>query len=303
MKASVGETISLLLKIIYFYFESFYRLIVPPARQDVRGKKVLITGAGHGIGRELSLEFARLGASLILWDINKENNEDTADEVRRVGAIVHSYVCDVTGTAVSTETVHNIADRVRREVGNVDNAVNNAGILYGGPVLTMQEKHIRRTLEVNTLAHFWTVRRFLPPMLEANKGVIMNIATASAKSGTAFLVIYRPSKYAVFGFTEALREEIDRLGKPGVQATVVCPFFVDTGLCKGPGSRLSPILTPKETAVTAMDGMLRGEQEVYVPRRIWLQRWIGALLPEKVITHLKKFQQLGIDPQYNSKSD
>ncbi|XP_048256724.1 17-beta-hydroxysteroid dehydrogenase 13-like isoform X2 [Haliotis rufescens] len=241
MKASVGEIISLLMKIIYFYFESFYRLIVPPARQDVRGKKVLITGAGHGIGRELSLEFARLGASLILWDINKENNEDTADEVRRVGVTVHSYVCDVT----STDDVHNTADRVRREVGNVDILVNNAGILYGGPVLDMQEKHIRRTFEVNTLAHFWTVREFLPPMLEANKGVIMNIASASAKSGTAFLVDYSSSKYAVFGFTEALREEIDRLGKPGVQATVVCPFFVDTGLCKYPKSRFDPILTPK----------------------------------------------------------
>ncbi|XP_046547395.1 17-beta-hydroxysteroid dehydrogenase 13-like [Haliotis rubra] len=299
MKASIGETLSLLLKIIYLYLESFYRLIVPPARQDVRGKKVLITGAGHGIGRELSLEFARLGASLILWDINKENNEGTADEVRHIGATVHTYICDVT----STDDVHTIADRVRREVGNVDILVNNAGILYGGPVLDMQEKHIRRTFEVNTLAHFWTVREFLPSMLEANNGVIMNIASSSAKSGTAFLVDYSSSKYAVFGFTEALREEIDRLGKPGVQTTVVCPFFVDTGLCKYPKSRFDPILTPKETAITAIDGMLRGEKEVYVPRRMWLQLRTAALFPEKALPLLKKFHQYGIDPQYNSKSD
>ncbi|XP_071105717.1 17-beta-hydroxysteroid dehydrogenase 13-like [Haliotis cracherodii] len=299
MKVSVAEVLSLLLKVIICYLDSLYRVAVPHPRQDVRGKKVLITGAGHGIGRELSLEFARLGASLILWDINKENNEDTADEVRRVGATVYSYVCDVT----STDDVHNTADRVRKEVGNVDILVNNAGILYGGPVLDMQEKHIRRTFEVNTLAHFWTVREFLPAMLEADSGIIVNISSGTAKSGTAFLVDYSASKFAVFGFTEALGEEIDRLGKPGVQATVVCPGFVDTGLCKYPKDRFNPLLTPKETALATIDGALRGQKVVYVPRRIGFLVRLGALMPETLKPLLKQFSHIGIDPQYDVKQD
>nr|KAG5701120.1 hypothetical protein BaRGS_002596 [Batillaria attramentaria] len=135
-------------------------------------------------------------------------------------------------------------------------------------------------------------------MMEKNAGHIVNIASMSAKSGTAFLVDYSSSKFAVYGFTEALNEELKRLGKPGVKTTVVCPMFVNTGLCMFPKDKFGKILEPKEVADVAIDGVLRNEEYVYIPRRLWVDLKIGALLPQRVTKFLKEHGEFGIDPQY-----
>ena len=81
----------------------------------------------------------------------QENNDATASQVRDLGGKANSYTCDVS----KSEDIHSVAQKVREDVGEVDVLINNAGILYGGALLDMEEKHIRRTFEVNTLAHFW----------------------------------------------------------------------------------------------------------------------------------------------------
>ncbi|ESP00211.1 hypothetical protein LOTGIDRAFT_200993 [Lottia gigantea] len=284
------------LKVIYFYFEAAYQIIFPPKRKDINGEIVLITGAGHGIGREFALEFSRLGARVVLWDINKDNNDSVADEIRALGREAHAYTCDVT----NFDDVHRVGQQVREDVGEVGILVNNAGILYGGALLDMKPKHIQRTFEVNTLAQFWTVKEFLPYMMERNKGHIVNVASMSAKSGTAYLVDYSSSKYAVYGYTESLKEEIDRLGKNGVITSCVCPMFVSSGLVQRPKDRFATkILTPKETAVSAVDGILRNRDIVYVPQNIWFKMIIQSLLTTKARDLLKKFGDFGITPQYD----
>ncbi|XP_041361622.1 17-beta-hydroxysteroid dehydrogenase 13-like isoform X1 [Gigantopelta aegis] len=314
------ELCGVFFKVFILYIKALYFILFPPSPKDILGEIVLITGAGHGIGKELALEFSRRGTTVVLWDINKENNDNTAKEVQSLGGVAYPYTCDISNTA----EIHKVAEQVRQDVGEITILVNNAGCLNGGAVLDLQEKDIRRTFDVNILAHFWglysdgstfswrdrfaplkldfshgnTVKEFLPSMIKTNHGYILNIASLSAKSGTAFLGDYSSSKSAVFGFTESLREELDRLGNTGIQATVVCPLFVDTGLAKFPKQRFFNLLTPKETAWNAVDGMLRGETVVFVPRYMWLMIKLEGLLPQKAIPMLKKFQELGIDPQY-----
>lgn len=291
------EVVSVLFRIFVLWIQSFIATICPPAKKSLSGQRVLITGAGHGIGKALALELARVipAVKLILWDLNEETNNATAAEVRELGVDVYTYICDVS----KSSSIQSVAQKVREDVGEVDVLVNNAGILYGGSVLDMEEKHIRRTFDVNTLAHFWTVREFLPAMLKNNQGHIVNVASMAAKTGAAFLVDYSSSKHAVYGMSEALDEEIRKSGKTGVKVSCVCPMFVNTGLCMFPKDRFGKMLTPEEVARVTVEGVLRNELFIFIPRSLWLSLRITGLFPLRVNQYLKDdVMKVGIEPQY-----
>lgn len=285
-------------RLFYYYIDAVISAFIPAKPKSIAGKIVLVTGAGHGIGKEIALELARKGAKLVLWDVNKANNEETATEIRSMGESATAFVVDVT----KTDDIHKTAEQMRREVGDVDILVNNAGILYGGELLKLKEAHIRRTFEVNTLAHFWTVKEFMPAMLEKNSGHIVTIASMSAKSGTAYLVDYSSSKSAVFGFTDALREEILKLGKTGVKTTTVCPSFVSTGMVKQIKDKLMEISTPETVGAEVVKGIQCEEEHVYIPRDLHFGLKLQMFFPLKFVRWLKEFGEQGIVPQYDPNS-
>ncbi|XP_048728483.2 estradiol 17-beta-dehydrogenase 11-like [Ostrea edulis] len=292
---TAGRLLALFVLAIYFYILEIFKFLSPTKRKDVRNEIVLITGAGHGIGREIALEFGRLGARVVIWDINKRTNDATAEEIKRNGGTAYAYVCDLT----KTDDIRTTADKVRREIGDPYILVNNAGILTGGELLKLKEAHVRRTFEINTLSHFWTCQEFMPAMLTDNRGHIVTIASMSAKSGTAFLVDYSSSKYAAYGFAEALNEELSIMGKNGVQTTTVCPMFVDTGLVKQPKDKIGRILTPREVALATVEGTLTNEEIVYVPGTMKFQMALSAFFPHAMIKYTKKASGTGIEPQYD----
>lgn len=284
---------------VYFYLEAFVRLIFRPSPKNVAGDVVLVTGAGHGIGREIALEFGRLGSRVVLWDINKDGNDSVADEIREAGGEAYPYVCDL----CKTDNIKAVSAQVKKDVGNVDILVNNAGILYGGEMLKMKEEHIRRTFEVNTLSHFWTTREFLPAMITKKKGHIVTISSMSAKSGTALLVDYSSSKYAAYGFAEALEEEMERLGHSYINFTTICPMFVSSGLVKATTDTNENMLTPKQVAMATVNGTLLNRAVVTIPDQLAFQLRIAAWFPRKLGLWLKKSGNLGIQPQYNPKQE
>ncbi|XP_070533992.1 estradiol 17-beta-dehydrogenase 11-like [Ptychodera flava] len=287
----------LLLRIVLAYVESLFRLFVPPGRKNVDGQVVLITGAGHGIGRCLAIKFAKLGAHLVLWDINETGNEETAAEVRGIGADVNTYTVDVT----KKEDVRSVAERVKEEVGDVDILVNNAGILHGLELLRLSDSQIEKLMNVNIMAHFWTVRAFLPAMLERQHGHIVSVASAAGKRGTGKLVDYSASKFAVVGFTEALTMEIREMKISGVYTTTVVPLFVDTGMTRHPRGRfpkLNPMMKPSYVASLIIDGVLRNRVEVMIPGSLKFGMAINNLfVPRKVVLLLEDFFDFGIDAQ------
>lgn len=291
------EIIQLLLYLAYTYIDAVISWFRKKTPKSITGKLVLVTGAGHGIGREFALQLSALGARLVLWDINKTNNERVAAEVRERGGTATPYVCDVS----KIDDIKDVAAKVRREVGDIDILVNNAGILNGGALLELSEKDIRRTIDINVMAHFWTLREFLPAMIEKNAGMVINVASMAGKGGVAYLVDYCASKFAVVGMTEALADEMRREGHTGVRFTYVCPMFVDTGLTKYSTERFGRMLTPHEVAEAAIDGALTGEIMVTIPAALKSRLRIGALLPRKFILRLNKFLGLGINPQYEKR--
>jgi all-trans-retinol dehydrogenase (NAD+) len=212
----------------------------------IRERVVLITGGAGGIGRLLALELAQLGGRLILWDIDAPGLERTASEIQSRGGEVKTYVCDVS----RREEVMRVAELVRKETGEPDVLINNAGIVVGKEFLAYSPEEIERTVGIDLLSNFWTVQAFLPGMLERDRGHIVTISSAAGTIGVAKLSVYCASKFAVFGFHEALRAELHNQ-RSSVRSTVVCPYYIDTGMFAGVKTRF-PMLLPilKETEVT-----------------------------------------------------
>ncbi|KFQ74743.1 Epidermal retinol dehydrogenase 2, partial [Phoenicopterus ruber ruber] len=224
------ETLKVIGLLFYYLLESLVFLIVPRRKKNVSGEIVLITGAGSGIGRLLSLKFASLGATVVLWDINQEGLKETSRLAKENGAVrVHCYICDCS----KRQDIYRVADQVKKEVGDVSILVNNAGIVTGKRLIDSPDSLVEKTMDVNVMAHFWTYKAFLPAMIASNHGHLVSIASAAGLFGVNRLSDYCASKFAAVGFAESVDFEMKGLGKTGVKTTIVCPYYISTGMFDG----------------------------------------------------------------------
>lgn len=257
----------------------------------IAGSNVLITGGASGIGRQVALKAAAAGARVVLWDIDEERLASVRDELLRVTrSPARAYRCDVS----DRRSVYAVADRVRSEVGAVNVLVNNAGVVSGRPFLECSDAQIERTIAVNTLAHFWTCKAFLPDMVRAGTGHVVTIASAAGVVGVARMADYSASKWAAVGFDEALRMELRQLA-PGVKTTVVCPYFVDTGMFRGVATRfpwLLPILKEEAVAEQIVRAIARNRPRVMMPPLVYFVPPL-RILPVRVFDAVADF--LGIN--------
>ena len=239
------------------------------------GQRVLITGAASGLGRMLAERMAGGGGKLILWDIDESGLAAAAE----VAGNAATYVCDLT----SADAIRETAARVIADHGGVDILVNNAGIVSGQSLLENSEEKIVRTFAVNTLALFWTTRAFLPGMIERGRGHVVTVASAAGISGTARLTDYCSSKFAAVGFDDSLRVEMKRQGAP-IATTVVCPFYIDTGMFDGVKTRfplLLPILKPEYVVRRIEQAIDRRRPRLIMPRFVYLT-YLCRLLPVRL---------------------
>jgi all-trans-retinol dehydrogenase (NAD+) len=235
----------------------------------IAGKNVLITGGASGMGRLVARRVAALGGNLVLWDVNPDNLERVRAEAERAsGRPALAHVCDVSDRAQVYET----ANRVKASIGPLDILVNSAGVVTGAPFLELPDEKVELTFGVNALALFWTAKAFLPDMIARNSGHLVTIASASGYVGVANLADYSASKWAAIGFDESLRAEL-RKTAPGVRTTVVCPYYVDTGMFKGVRSRfprLLPILKEERVADRIVSAIQRNKRRVVMPPLVHL---------------------------------
>ncbi|XP_061455254.1 epidermal retinol dehydrogenase 2-like isoform X2 [Rhineura floridana] len=260
------ETLRFIGLLIYLMLESLFLLFIPVRKKNVAGEIVLITGAGSGIGRLMALKFAHLGATLVLWDINQEGNKETARLARKNGTVrVHDYTCDCS----KRQEIYRVSDQVKKEVGDVSIVINNAGIVIGKKFLDSPDPLIEKTMEVNTMAHFWTVKAFVPAMIASNHGHVVTISSSAGLIGVNGLADYCASKFAAVGFAESLALEMLALGKTGIKSTIVCPYFINTGMfdgCQTKWPLLMPVLDAEYAAEKIVSGILRDQYHPYKNR-------------------------------------
>ncbi|KAI1889113.1 hypothetical protein AGOR_G00175730 [Albula goreensis] len=276
------ETLKVLILSIYYNLEAFVKLFIPARRKSVSGETVLITGAGSGIGRLMALEFATKNVTLVLWDISQEGNKETAHLVKEKGASsVHTYICDCS----KKPEVYRVADQVKREVGDVTILINNAGIVTGKKFMDAPDSLVEKTMEVNALAHFWTYKAFLPAMMASNHGHLVSIASSAGLIGVNGLADYCASKFAAVGFAESVALELLAKGKDGIKTTIVCPFFINTGMfdgCNSKWPRLIPILDPTYVAKKVVDAILTDQVYLLLPKSLYFMMALKNIVPTKL---------------------
>ncbi|KAM6318406.1 epidermal retinol dehydrogenase 2-like [Aegotheles albertisi] len=269
------------LKLLFFlFFENLILLVFPPCKKTFAGEIVLITGSANGIGRQIALKFAPLEATLILWDIDDEDNKETSRLAQNQGAKrVFLYHCDCS----NREEVYEQADKVRKEVGNVTILINNAGILLGKKFLDIPDADFEKTLRVNFLSQVWTCKAFLPAMMTCNHGHLVSTASAAGLWGAYRLSDYSASKSAIIGMMEALDSELYYVGKQGIKTTIICPYFVNTKLAKDFRSQnlLLPVYNVEYVASKIVDAVQKEKFYLFMPLTLHLAAF-KTLIPRKV---------------------
>ncbi|KAF7286970.1 short-chain dehydrogenase/reductase family 16C member 6-like isoform X1 [Rhynchophorus ferrugineus] len=290
----IFDFVLLLIQIFYYTAEAIFRKIVPASLAPLKEELVLVTGAGHGIGRELAIKYASEGAAVILWDINEKGNEETAKLIVNNGCRKpYTYTCDVS----NRKNVLEVANKVKEEVGDVTILVNNAGIMPTHPLEKHTEQEIRKIMDINVLAHFWTLEAFLPAMKANNHGHIVALSSIAGVVGIPNLVPYSASKFAVRGYMEALTDELNWNSYNQIKTTVICPFMVNTGLCKKPFVKFENMLNllePKDVAEKIVLAQRSGIAECTIPNYLLTVNNFTRLLTPKVAQKVKTFFESGV---------
>ena len=191
------------------------------------GKVAAVTGAGSGIGQALAIELARSGASVAISDVDTEGLAATEEHLKAIGAPVKADRLDVT----EREAFELYADAVKAHFGKVNQIYNNAGIAFAGDIEVSQFKDIERVMDVD----FWGVvngtKVFLPHLIESGDGHVINISSVFGLFSVPGQAAYNAAKFAVRGFTEALRQEMTAAGHP-VKVTTVHPGGIKTNIAR-----------------------------------------------------------------------
>jgi all-trans-retinol dehydrogenase (NAD+) len=195
----------------------------------LKNKIVLVTGAAKGIGLATVKRLLQKEAKVILWDFQPDDLNAAVQSLKNDGHDVFSQVCDVT----KKEQVYHNAEVIKKEIGDIDILINNAGTVYTGYMLDRSDAELENMINVNFTSMIYTIRAFMPAMLEKNRGHIVNISSASSLIGAPKLAIYAATKWAVMGLTESLRLEAIKMGKKGVKFSSVHPNFLKKGLFEG----------------------------------------------------------------------
>jgi len=195
--------------------------------QGFAGKVAAVTGAGSGIGQALAIELARSGAKLAISDVDTEGLAATEERLKAIGAPVKADRLDVT----EREAFGAYADAVVAHFGTVNQIYNNAGIAFAGDVEASQFKDIERVMDVD----FWGVvngtKVFLPHLIASGDGHVVNVSSIFGLFSVPGQAAYNSAKFAVRGFTEALRQEMVLAGHP-VKVTCVHPGGIKTAIAR-----------------------------------------------------------------------
>lgn len=247
-------------------------------RRDLNGARMLITGASQGIGRALAIAAAKRGVKVLAAARNETLLRELADEIRPFGTIA-TVQADVTSHADRARMV----EAAMQHFGGLDILVNNAGIGATGHFADAGAERLRKIMEVNFFGLTETTRVCLPLLKKGRQPAIVNISSIAGKRGIPARSDYSASKFAVQGFSEAIRAE---LAKDGVDVLIVCPGLTQTNFSHNmlEQKALVPMdhlrgMTSEQVAVHTLKAIARGNNEVVLTLKGKLLVLVARFLP------------------------
>ena len=256
--------------------------------KNFRDKRVVITGAGSGIGRSLAVQLSKLGAELALSDIDEQNLEATKALLNRP---CFSQVLDVS----DKDAVYKHADAVRAEIGDAHLVINNAGVAVSQTVARLDYDDFEWIMSINFWGMIYGTKAFLPQLMRHKEAAVVNVSSVFGLLGIPTQSAYNASKFAVRGFTESLAAEL-----AGSPVTVHCvhPGGVKTAIAKHARHYVGPtgstehgrdaalfekiaLTTPDQAAATIINGVRKKRQRILVGPDARALDLIQRLLPSR----------------------
>jgi short-subunit dehydrogenase len=234
---------------------------------ELRGARVLVTGAAGGLGGYITRALATQGADLVASDLPGSELEARAEELSRLGVEAKAIPADLTDPGERDR----LARKAAEAIGPLDVLVNNAGLEFGGAFTKTTREEIEAIVDVNLVAVMDLTWLVLPGMLERRRGHIVNLASLAGKIPAFFLATYAGTKHGVVGFTHALR--VEYADEP-VSFSAICPVFVaDVGMYaraedqmdQEPPPGLRPV-PPQRVADAVLEAVREDRAEVIVNR-------------------------------------
>ena len=252
------------------------------ARRTLQDKRAIITGASGGIGRALALELARAGVDQVLVARRADRLAAVAEEVRRLGGRAEMVVGDVTEAVVRLQAL----DVARELLGGLDILINNAGVSAHGRFADADPERLRPIMETNFFAPAEFIRSALPLLKTGREPIVVNIGSVLGQRGCPHKSEYSASKFALRGFSEAIRAELSPLG---IDLLVVTAGPTDTEFFQhlleehgelpwGEGKPVSPARVARST----IRAMRLGKHEIVPSWRGWFLSIANRLFPRLV---------------------
>jgi len=244
---------------------------------EIRNKTVLVTGGASGIGKLMGGLCLEEGARrLIIWDIDRKKTEETIHTFAEKGYEVLSYHIDVS----NTDEIKMAANDIIEKWGGVDLLFNNAGVVVGKEFQHHTHHDIDYTMRINTSAIMHTTLALLPTMIRKKTGHIVNIASAAGMTANFKMAVYVASKWAVIGWSESLRLELEAITKD-LHVTTVTPFYINTGMFDGVRSPLVPIVDQHVAARKIIKGVKQNKIYIRMPWIVFTLPFFKGILPQR----------------------
>jgi all-trans-retinol dehydrogenase (NAD+) len=245
-------------------------------------KTILITGAASGIGRRFAEKISGIAeTTLILWD----RNPDILDEMKTAN-VTESRIFTAGIDIADPDRILTEAEKLLKQNLLPDIIINSAGVVTGKLFHEHSVAEIDQTIRINTTGSMLVTQAFLKKMIDRGSGHIVNLASASGYTGIPKLSVYASSKWAVLGWSESLRIEMEMLNT-GISVTAVIPSYIDTGMFAGvKAPLLVPILKTEDIVDRMIKGIARQKKEIKAPLMIHFVPLLKATLPSKVFDWL-----------------
>lgn len=264
--------------------------------QALQGKKVIVTGGAMGIGLATCRRLIKEGCVVTIWDLSQKELDAAEKELKDMGGTVFAYLCDVS----DKERVRELADAAKKDMGQVDVLINNAGYVRHGMFWEQPVENAVKQMDVNVNALFYSIHEILPDMMKRNDGHIVNVSSGVAMTSAPGLAAYTTSKWAVWGLTDVLRLEVLTAGKKGVKFTSVHPGNILTGMFEGfklnlLGRLIAPPVKNHDIIAKGIveKGLKKQRHLVVIPWQIYLGIIFRGLIPDFILGRITLLIGLG----------
>jgi 3-oxoacyl-[acyl-carrier protein] reductase len=242
---------------------------------DIKGKTALVTGASRGIGKAISIELARVGIKhLILVARERQKLAEVATEIETIGVKVTTLSLDLT----QLSSINIAIAQAWSTHKPIHLLVNCAGVAHQSVFLDTQTHKFEEEISLNLLGMMNITRAMAKRMASQKEGIIINVSSLMGKVAAPTMSTYSATKFAILGFTQALRSE---LAEHNIEVIALLPTLTDTEMARNLQLfRWVMPMTPEQVAQTLVSGLRKNRSEILVGWQSYLAVWCQRLFPQ-----------------------